>query len=428
MQEGYQVLVFLTRFGLMKCVRTLVIAIPIMAAAWILCRVNAKRSPLIALTVLLILPVCSLFGYSKLFYTRPCYVIAVWLDGHITQWLAFLYGSGVVLMLARYAWKCHRQHKHLRTLPDMDIAMPNVTARGTCSCRYADRIAVRVTEEHISPYSTGIVRPVIVLPKCMVAQWSREQLNVVIEHEKIHLLHGHIVILTVFVWLKIIWWWCPLIYVCERALREQLEYVCDCACVDALAIPRHTYAELMLKAVQCINQAMRHAEVVASVSFAGRQYAVLKNRLLKLGEKGIVDGLNMRAQKRYMAVMALVVLASVAGIVSSSYPRWTKIQEVSVYDSDLQTIAYDAQAEGLQVRVDGRDIAVDQDSFNQFCKAHQVTDKYVYISYGGMYKIPGVGGGGEVVQMATDNVADKTFLSGDYWYSRWNQWIIKYAL
>lgn len=402
-------------FGLIKVLKATVIATPVMLLSLLVCKVNSRRNPLMNLGLLLLLPVCSFTGCSRLFFRYPFIWVTMWIGNQVTTFWGWIYGGVTGLLLLCYILSWGRLQRRVNKLE-------------LFSQNRKSRISIRVTRERVGPYSTGIFRPVIVLPECMVQQCEPRELEVILHHERTHIKSGHIVLLQIFALLKILWWFHPLVYVCDRALRAQLEYVCDGACVNAMPVTRHEYGTLMLKVAQCVSPITVQSETRSDgvVHFTGRQYILLKQRLIRLRESRMIECLGAKKQHRFALLMGVLVCGLLVGVKFSSYPRYTEIREIGIYDAEMDVITNDAAGEGVEVVIDGRNIQIDKESFQIFCRKHNITGEYVYLSFGGIYKVPGIGGGGEVVQVCCDNPKEFTYITADTWINKVQMFVLKY--
>ena len=106
---------------------------------------------------------------------------------------------------------------------------------------------------------------------------------------------------------------------------------------------------------------------------------------------------------------AVLLLAAFVLIGATSYPRYTVLDEIYVYGEDLELIACDTQEVRDAFWVEGKTLHIRDAAFRRFVAQEDVAGDYVYVSYGSVMKLPGMGGCGEVVMV---NVAD----SADIWY------------
>ena len=89
------------------------------------------------------------------------------------------------------------------------------------------RINFRIvmSETIVSPCIFGIFRPYIVLPKGM--DIDDQNLYFIIKHELVHYYNGDLFLKFVLSFLKIVYWWNPLIYLLYNQLVRLLEINTD---------------------------------------------------------------------------------------------------------------------------------------------------------------------------------------------------------
>ncbi|MBQ9142626.1 MAG: M56 family metallopeptidase [Lachnospiraceae bacterium] len=105
-------------------------------------------------------------------------------------------------------------------------------------CKEAQSIITRILEEKgkrvavelkwkaagESPEITGFLQPTILLPK---SEYSKTELECILRHEMAHWLHGDMIIRFVWIIIKILCWWNPIIYMFDRQFETLLELCAD---------------------------------------------------------------------------------------------------------------------------------------------------------------------------------------------------------
>ena len=55
-----------------------------------------------------------------------------------------------------------------------------------------DNIQIRVTDMNVTPFTVGLLKPKIVIPKVMLGSHGRDELRTVVQHEQTHIRLGHL--------------------------------------------------------------------------------------------------------------------------------------------------------------------------------------------------------------------------------------------
>lgn len=156
---------------------------------------------------------------------------------------AFLYLTGVLVVLASLS----AGHVRIRR-----VVGKADRARGiepfdpsTGSGRAAVRLSARVT----SPFTVGVLRPVVVLPE-VARSWSRSSLRNALTHELAHVARHDWLLQTLSVFVCALHWFNPFVWFAHRRLVLEAERACDEAVLraggDAIA-----YAEQLVR-IRCL--------------------------------------------------------------------------------------------------------------------------------------------------------------------------------
>ena len=81
---------------------------------------------------------------------------------------------------------------------------------------------------------------------------------------------------------------------------------------------------------------------------------------------------------------------------------------------NVKTLEYDTERIRRAVEVQNDSIKIrDRELFNRILDEHGIDNDYVYVSFGGYMKIPGVGGGGNTGMVNTKDYDDIFYLADD---------------
>ena len=165
-----------------------------------------------------------------------------------------------------------------------------------------------------SPFVTGLVRPVIVLPP---GEAEAGTLRCVLRHELYHIRRGDLWVRILALAVRVVFWFDPLAWRLGRQVVEWSELACDEAVTAALGRgERRLYGQVILQA------ALRSAEGAGAwaTSLAARE--TMKRRLTRM-----LNGREMRRRTKLAAVLVLAVIAA-GGCVLAAGTYWPAAEAV----------------------------------------------------------------------------------------------------
>lgn len=452
--------IFICQYGFSKCMRTAVCGLLVMLPllAWHRCRQGKSggSGDLGFYSWFLLFP-AAFMGMSKLFFQRW----SIWLQnvfsilGH--TWVS---GACFAVMLALTGWWLARKELLSRKIHKLYCwHSPNgILHRGTEDWRdcvrqvtgrdrwelsrwYLGRIRVYISEEGISPFCGGIFRPYIVMPDRYLEPAGEEtgvgrnqadyedwrltqQGKVLLCHELLHLKSGHILWINLFALLRIYWWFNPLVYLCERLLQQDMEKACDEGCLYYTEASEREYGRLLL-AMAARQQPMRPAG--AATFLKDRDYHSLKSRIGNL--RGKCEQKQYRRIHKYLGWgCAAMLTLSVLTVGATSYPRYTCLSDLLLYDEKLNLICNDSSQLRAAVQVVDGYLQIDAERMDDCLKDLEIEGEYVYLSYGTIMKVPGAGGGGNVGMIALGDYEDIFYLRAETWENDFMEFCLKYLL
>lgn len=361
-----------------------------------------------------------------------------------------------------YCWHSRKGIIHKGTEDWRDCVM-QVTGRDRWKLaqRYLGRARVYISEDGISPFCGGIFRPYIVMPdlylepageeNCAGGKRARqenrrpaereersahrnspcyegwrltEQGKVLLCHELLHLKSGHILWINLFALLRIYWWFNPLIYLCERLLQQDMEKACDEGCLYYTDAGEREYGRMLLN-MAAMQEPMR--PVGAATFLKDRDYHALKSRIGNLRGKC--------GRERYQSIhrafgwgCAAMLALSVLAVGATSYPRYTRVKELFLYDQDLHLICMDSPELRAAVQVVDGYLRIDAERMDTCLAQLDIAGEYVYLSYDTIMKVPGAGGCGNVGMIALEDYDDIFYLRAETWENDLMEFCLKYLL
>ena len=148
-------------------------------------------------------------GKLKLFYENKA---VVGITGRITHgtmtclWADRIYMAGILVTAICIFGKRIRLQ---RTVSGMEKVM-------------FENVRIYVTDMNITPFTVGLLKPKIVLPKVMADSYSKDELKSVIQHEQTHIRLGHLWFGFAWDMLRCLLWINPLLTVFQKHFRADM--------------------------------------------------------------------------------------------------------------------------------------------------------------------------------------------------------------
>lgn len=416
---------FLLLYSYTKMARILAAATVLLAAALAVCKAAGPNYWRLNLAMFSIVPLACLTGYSRIFFTGRMSLLTNWVYQTATPGLAVCYFGAAGIMAARFLYRQRCLRRKLRSMQQWEAGG---SLAGLLMGRWIS-IRVYLADECCSPFAGGILRPYIVIPKDLKAELTRGELAAVLTHEALHIRQGHVALLYLFTWLKILWWIHPLVYVADRRLRENMEYSSDEGSVAVCGIPACDYAAVLLKVLQMKRLACPVREGL--LTFFDSHFTAFKRRLQRL-EKLAYEGGTRQEYRHKMHMLAAgtaaVLLAGILLTAATSMPRYTKIKEISVFDKNMHPLTYDLGREGYDARTEDGMFYMGRQEMQRFAREHQVQGDYVVVGYDTIMKVPGFGGFGQAALVQVADASDVVLLGRISWIDRLQIFLLKYLV
>ena len=432
---------FICVYTTMKALISCFLSLFVMLMIPVIRRINCKRYILIDYgAVLLILPMLFT-GMSRLMYMRYTSRVYIIISRMAQGYASRIYAGGAGIFLITYAIRNIRHRAGIRTLKEADGRYRTICDRAIhtvygdnrnkCFCRRPDHISVYITEKCISPYSGGLFKPYIVMPDRSVINVTDREYNIMLCHEYMHHKKLHILWLTLFDIACIYWWFNPFIYLYRELFRDDMELMCDNACIELDDIDEREYADTVVNMLTV----MRRKESGSVAAYFTDGYNMLRKRINAIAVHGRTANTGTNAT-RLTACRAAVVTATallISGIAATSYPRYTNMRGLALYtfdESAMKAIPVENDTERLRSSCtveNGALTVTDRELFSQILADCGIKDDYVYLSYDTIMKIPGVGGCGNVGMINTSDYDDIFYLSDDSMLNEFMTIIFKLA-
>ena len=175
------------------------------------------------------------------------------------------------------------------------------------------RFCIRESRALSSPFVTGLLHPVIVVPTLTLSQ---QAWYYVLSHETDHYLHGDTIYIGLIELLRVVFWWNPLFYLFRRKIGIYIEESADLLATELLDdMEKMEYLECLVKvAKQSIHNPLLSS---SGLSFDGYTNSELTQRYRNVMES--IDAPQTSRRKRgqygFVAMMLLVTFLSYAVVI-----------------------------------------------------------------------------------------------------------------
>ena len=320
--------------------------------------------------------VIPFLGRLKLFYENEAVLKVTWRITAVTAswlWADRIYMAGI---LAAAICIFGKRIRLQRTVAGMEKIM-------------FENVRIYVTDMNITPFTVGLLKPKIVLPKVMEDSYSVEELKAIVQHEQTHIRLGHL--WFGFAWdiLRCLLWINPFLTVFQKHFRADMEDICDRVCIQNSGKTAHEYGMVLLKTLKLLRPESETAP--PAVTYAGeREFADMKRRM---GEIASFRPYQKKLCMCMAAVAFLMIVAMLLAVHTHSYARCNESKDIMVgnYDGNPQIISYDTEELSQLISYDDRYVYVERQAFEDFLEENNAEGE-LWIVFGGFYKLPGLTG------------------------------------
>lgn len=349
--------------------------------------------------------VIPFLGRLKMFYENAAVLKATWRITAVTAswlWGDRIYMAGILLTAICIFGKRIRLQ---RTVSGMEKVM-------------FENVRIYVTDMNITPFTVGLLKPKIVLPKVMADSYSKDELKSVIQHEQTHIRLGHLWFGFAWDMLRCLLWINPLLTVFQKHFRADMEDICDRVCIQSSGRTAHEYGLVLLKTLKLLRSGM--GGTPPAITYVGeREFTDMKRRM---GEIAGFRPYHKRMCAGMAAAAVLVIAALMLAVHTHSYARSNESRNILVgkYDGENAVVSYDTEELSRMISYDDKYVYVEREAFEKFLIENNA-DGEIWIVFGGFYKLPGLAGAAEsciyesgsgdrVVQIPYESIMDNWYM------------------
>lgn len=174
------------------------------------------------------------------------YLVFIWILGMIAASLNVL--LGIIRIRKAVLMKIDNKDKTINDILETCMSIVKI--------KY--EVKVVVSDKVGSPSLFGIFKPVIIIPKHILEKLSEEELKHVVIHELCHAKRKDVVISWTAAFLKIVYWFNPIIIYGLNKMRNDCEMACDAAVLSYLGKEKkQDYGNTVLNVLKLIDKNSR---------------------------------------------------------------------------------------------------------------------------------------------------------------------------
>jgi len=162
---------------------------------------------------------------------------------------------------------------------------------------------ILITEEHVSPFLFGALRPALVIPAGLIAEVRTEELSAVLAHEFAHLRRRDPLVGWVLAVCQTVYFFHPIFHSAKRRIMFERERACDDWVVAASQSKGSVYVNALITAADVCRGFSANIGPVGAVA---ESFGDLKKRLIAISRN-----LKPQAQLSSSALVLLVILGAV---------------------------------------------------------------------------------------------------------------------
>lgn len=323
------------------------------------------------------------------------------------RWIPSVYVAGMVIV---GAWIFYRRRKLKRAV-------------GNFRKEDFHGIRIAVSDFAVSPFVTGLIHPIIVVPQIMLDEMSEGELEMIILHERMHIRLGHLWCFWLWDVLRVLLWVNPLLHICTKWFRGDLEDICDKVTIQKGCQSAYSYGSLLLRSIRMLQN--KETVWEPSAAFVGeKQYMNIKHRIEHVIAYKPYN--RLRIFSLAVACSGILILAFWA-VIRISYPCYTEEEYLTIYNGNgTKVLIEDSNLLREAITIGEKEIYIDKKKLDCIFAEQNIKDDIVFLFFGGYSKIPGVGGGGngvflEYTEQEGDLIVPYVDNNAD-----WVSWLVKY--
>ena len=169
-----------------------------------------------------------------------------WQTGAVVVWAT---GFAVFAVIAFARWfQCWREAS-LSAVPT-PLAIQTIVNEVAGLLGLRRKVRLVVTTAPVGPAATGLLRPVVILPRAMLSEMETDRIRPILGHELVHVRRGDVLFGLFQSAAQSLLWFHPLVWLANRQASRTVERCCDEEVIADLHYPPGSYASCLLDVLQ----------------------------------------------------------------------------------------------------------------------------------------------------------------------------------
>jgi beta-lactamase regulating signal transducer with metallopeptidase domain len=169
----------------------------------------------------------------------------------IEQLLFLVWSIGFIIISSIY-WTRLQKYRTLlkRSAVTHDRQLVHLVDKWKRLFNIKRQVRILTGHKNISPFTLGVFKPVIYLPKCFIQQQDFETIESIIAHEMAHIKSGDDIWINLQNVIQMIYFYNPVVWLAGRQLHQVREQFCDVMVLSKQTLTKKTYGYGLLNAIQ----------------------------------------------------------------------------------------------------------------------------------------------------------------------------------
>ena len=286
--------------------------------------------------------------------------------------IGYCYLLGMVISGVFIFWQQRKLHRQINSMEQWTIGGKKVY----------------ISEMPITPFTIGVFRSKVVVPKLMKDTFETEELQTVLLHEKTHIRLGHLWFYLLWDVLRMVLWLNPLLTYCMGYFKEDMEDICDRVTIQKGSSTSYEYGQILLKSIKLLKA----KNMGISATFVGeKDYQELKHRITKVAEYKPY----LEIGATILCVACLLFLAGMFTLIrEASYPKYIEWMDIGlVNEAGKYFDLADSDTLKQAFRTDSQYVYIDRSAFQNVLRENGVYEDMdgFWLGFGTYTKLPGIG-------------------------------------
>jgi beta-lactamase regulating signal transducer with metallopeptidase domain/Leucine-rich repeat (LRR) protein len=238
---------------------------------------------------------------------KPHFSISTWARENIYPMIFSVWALIALLITARFLTVLVKIRKDVKSSLPAPNHLQHLLDEVADNLNCSQKITLRYSHEFTSPFLAGLTRPVIILPKKMVAAEHIDELPAILAHEVAHLRSQDLLWMFATRWLSVVLWFHPLIWKLRDVHSTACEEVCDAVAADYVGNAESYSSTLARIALAIVGR----VPAVAGIPMARSSEIIGRLRILK---RKVYSSAPARRWVALSLLVGCVALATIGGL------------------------------------------------------------------------------------------------------------------